>query len=166
MAQKTRVAADSRVNTLAIEVIARVMRQACDDAEMVIALLRRLGMSPSSSEFPRMPNSLLLDLAAACRLAVWERAGVTIHREAGLPSAEEALRLAFEACVSRQIVGGLGFGPQIMALNITHFAWSGPVDLRAEVLLGVPDEDALVDAMAQFLFDRRSRPIRDVKAAL
>ena len=88
----------------------------------------------------------------------WEGAGFAAHLEAGLPPAREAIRRAFlDAAAGAD-------GPARPArrlceaafrLAVDSFAWAGHRDVKAEILLDVPDEDALVEAMARYLWDHR-----------
>jgi len=48
-----------------------------------------------------------------------------------------------------------GLSVRVLALTVERFAWHARDDLGAEVLLGFPEEDAVLDALAQFLWEHR-----------
>jgi hypothetical protein len=144
------------------ELIARVAEQATQDADLAAHILTTFGLGPPPGQIRRFPATFLLDLAAASRLLAWEVTGLTLHREAGLPSARDALRDAFRDCAV--LVAdpsapdpGASLSGAVIALTVDRLAWAGPAHLRAEVLLDTPDEDALVEAMARFLWGHRQR---------
>ena len=156
---------DSSAGLLAFppELISRVVEQAVGDADLTARILTRVGLGPPPGEVRRLPATFLFELGAACRLLAWEVAGLTLHREAGLPSARDALRAAFREAAALAANPsapdpGPSLSPAVLALAIDRLAWAGPAYLRAEILLDTPDEDALVEAMARFLWDRRRRP--------
>src|SRR5205085_993171 len=111
-----------------------------------------------------LPADFLLDLGAAMRLLAWEQAGLTLHRESGLPPAAEAATQVFLDAVpsaAGRRWPNLWLCKAVLRLSVDRFAWAGGRDLRADVLLGFPDEDALVEALAGFLWDHRSPPPSD-----
>src|ERR1700675_104227 len=60
------------------------------------AFFGRLGLMPAEGRPSLLlPRDFLLELAAALRLLVWEKNGLCLHREAGLPPADQAVRDAF-----------------------------------------------------------------------
>jgi hypothetical protein len=129
------------------------------DARRVGEFLRRHKIAPPPGESRKLPTAHLLDLAAALRLAGWEWAGLDIHRRAGLPPARDAICNVLLAptrpgsgLVERAVPT---LYPAVLHLLIEHFAWSGLRDLGAEMILDTPDEDALVEAMARFLWAHR-----------
>jgi hypothetical protein len=46
----------------------------------------------------------------------------------------------------------------VFDVKVDRFAWTGPAELDADVALGVPAEDALLDALAKLLWANRRRP--------
>jgi hypothetical protein len=144
------------------ELITRVVEQAVSDADLTAHILTLVGLGPPPGEVRRLPATFLLELGAACRLLAWEVAGLTLHRQAGLPSAQDAFRDAFLDDAARLADPsapdpGPSLTRDVLALTIDRLAWAGPAYFRAEVLLDTPDEDALVEAMARFLWDHRHR---------
>jgi hypothetical protein len=144
------------------DLLARVGQQAAEDADFVIALLRELGLAPPPGETREFSARSLLELGAAGRLFGWERRGLDLHREAGLPSARDALFRVFDVdeppardpsaadCIPI-------LAAAVFVLTVERLAWTGPRDLRAEILLDIPEGDDHIDAMAQFLWDNRRR---------
>lgn len=116
-------------------------------------------IAPSGFTSP-MPIGILLDFGAAARLARWEAAGLTIHRDAGLPSAEDAMGnfrsvlTAFLAGVG-SLDGAGSFGSAVEDAMLTRLALTGRQHIGANVVIDVSDDDVFVEAMAQFLWSHR-----------
>ena len=108
----------------------------------------------------RVPASFLGGLAFAIRARRWEAGGFFAHRELGLPAAAdllaELMRLAGKPSWDgldrfvRSLVPGF-----VAAAH--RFAAQGYRLLGAEVALGEPDEDALVEAPARLCWANRER---------
>ena len=103
---------------------------------------------------------LLVGLAAALRLRAWEQSGLRAHQEAGLPTADEALREVFRAItapapLSEKEQAARQLGTQVLGVLIRRLAWNGRTLLDADLELGEADEDTLVDALALFLWENR-----------
>lgn len=145
------------------ELIALVVEQATRDAELVCHILTSVGLAPPPGGVRCLPADFLRELGAAVRLLHWETAGLTIHLEAGLPAAGDAIRQVFRDAVGRlkdpsAPAPDLALSRAVRRLTFDRLAWTGPADLRAEIVLDAPDEDVLVEAMARILWDRRHRP--------
>ena len=156
------------------ELIAAVTRSAEQDADDVAALLDLLGLSgagPAGRPTP-LPPPMLLGLGAAMRLVAWESAGLRLHKDHGLPSGRDALRLVFDSFVLRPgpergeaVVRSLCV--EVLKLSITQLAWDGPTVLGGEVVLGEASEEALINALAQLAWGLRCSERRnaDVEGA-
>ena len=124
-------------------------------ADLVGLLLKELGLDPAV----RLPAAFLLELAAAARRRAWEFTGIRTHLEAGLPPARQALASAFG--VLEEPAGPEAgdppapLWPRVLDLFRRRFAWGGHSELDADVALGEADEDALLEALADFLWQRR-----------
>jgi len=143
------------------ELVRAVAHDAACDADLVVVFLDALGLSPAGPDQPprRLPAWFLLELGAALRLWLWECHGMRLHREAGLPPAEEALRGVFgrlTAPAADQPAGGTPLSRRVLALFVEHFAWSGRADLDADLVLGEVDEDALVEVLANLVWAHRA----------
>jgi hypothetical protein len=103
-----------------------------------------------------MPAGFLLHLAAALRLLSSEAQGFFPHREAGLPEARQAIRDAFLALTDPD-ADPTELCVAVLRLSVERFAWSGPPDLGADVALDEAPEDALLEALADFLWAHRPR---------
>ena len=91
------------------------------------------------------------------RLLAWEVDGLDLH-ESDLPAARDAILQSFQDATRRihdPASPAPCLGRAVFRLTVERLAWAGPRDLHAEILLDVPDEDVLVEAMARFLWDRR-----------
>jgi hypothetical protein len=136
------------------DAIAAVVAQAEHDAELVIAYvdrLRRLGiLGPSDG----LPGKYLIALGQALRLREWEELGIRAHLEAGLPSARNAMIAAIQTL---RVPGGDDptLSLELLRLTIRDFAWHGRLDWNAAVALGPLDDDAALDAVAEFLYRNR-----------
>jgi hypothetical protein len=139
-----------------LELIDRVVELAAEQADFAAGFLRRFGLLPPAGGFSA---EFLLELGAVGRMFFWEYDGLDHHRDAGLPSAGDAL-LGLVTWHRRPDRDPSADPPPslmhaVFVLSVEHLAWTGPRDLKAEVLLGFPDEDALVDAIARFLWENR-----------
>jgi hypothetical protein len=141
-----------------------VAQEAASDAERVAAFLEALGLRPSGEGAARVPLRLpayfLLGLGAALRLLSWEQSGLHVHRDAGLPSAHEALREVFWAVtapapLAEKALAADRLRGRVLGVFLARLAWSGRALLGAHLELGEADEGALVDALAQFLWANR-----------
>jgi hypothetical protein len=146
------------LNRLPPELVRSVANEAARDAVRAASFLDAVGLTPPPGGVLQLPANFLLNLGAAMRLLAWEVAGVVVHLEAGLPPARDAIHRVF-----RETVRESGYGDctspwlslAVLQLSVERFAWTALRDLRADILLDFPDEDALVEAMARFLWDRR-----------
>jgi hypothetical protein len=134
--------------------------EAARDADDVIALLTAAGLAPSEGQSRNFPPGILLDLGAYVRLRRWEAAGVNVHREAGLPSAAEAMTRIIDALdVAAQNPASLGsagsLARTVVDLAVTQWVWTARPELGADLVLAPTDEDALIEAMARFLWEHR-----------
>jgi hypothetical protein len=145
-----------------------VARAAMRDADLVGHFLVALGLRPEAGRPARLPAGLLLDLGAAMRLLAWEAAGLDPGRIAGLPTAHEAVLSAFrDATPARpgEPPAGTSAPPPVgppgslaaraLEAFARHFAWAGHLELGADVALDAADEDALLEAVADFLWTNR-----------
>lgn len=143
---------------------AELIRFAADEAERdadeVAAFLNAAGLAPPPGETRGFPPGILLDLGAVVRLRRWEAAGYTVHVDAGLPTAGLALNhvinilsAAAKNCATLKTAGALG--RVVFDVTVSRFAWTARPELGSDVALDVDDEDALVEAMAQFLWAHR-----------
>src|SRR5262245_66603975 len=77
------------------DLLQAVAQHAAADAERVVRFLDASGLRatrPGTGVPSALPTFFLMGLGAALRLLLWEEAGLHAHRDAGLPSAQEALR--------------------------------------------------------------------------
>lgn len=145
------------------ELISRVVEQAAQDAALVPPFLKAFGIVSAEGKPLSLPADFLREFAAATRLCVWEQQGLTLHQEAGLPSAGHAFQRVFREATAREL-DPLAPAPTsslslaVLKLTIESLAWAGPLYLNAEILLGMPDEDTLVEAMARLLWAQRQAP--------
>ncbi len=142
------------------ELVRYATDEAVRDADEVIAFLKGVGLAPSPGGTAALPPGVLLDLGAVVRLRRWEAAGVSIHRDAGLPSAHGSLELVIRTLVTAaanppaiKVAGALA--RSVFDLTVTRFAWAAQPDLGADIALDITDEDALVEAVAQYLWTHR-----------
>jgi hypothetical protein len=125
------------------------------DADWVGVYLAAAGLKPPL----RLPTDFLLGLGAALRLYQWEQSGIHLHLAAGLPPAREALHEVLRAATGQaepEAVERLKtLSSRVLSLFVERFAWNGRVELGADLTLDPPDEDALLDGLADFLWDHR-----------
>src|SRR4051812_5772611 len=112
------------------ELIDGVAAEAAEDADRVALFLRYLGLVPTPEAPVRLDADFLLELGAALRLLKWEGAGLTIHREAGLPAARHALERTFLTVTKEgTIPEGSQLSRSVLKLFVERFAWHGRRDL-------------------------------------
>lgn len=128
-----------------------------DRAEYLAALTAEFAQTLDSEIQQRLGLGNFLDLSAYLQLVAWESAGLTIHVDAGLPSAEAAARqvamrmrqggaTAPESTLSNQVLGFL----------FTHCAWQGMEILSSDIALKMdPEDDSLLDVIANLVWRNR-----------
>ena len=144
------------------ELAQAVACEAAEDADRVGLFLRELndGLARRGLQtLPRrLPAGLLLGLGAALRLLAWEGTGSRAHLPADLPPAMKAIRDLFAALgkqpASLEARGG-ELVLRVVRAWVDHFAWHGRAAWGADLVLGGAEEDALVDALAEFLWANR-----------
>jgi len=144
------------------ELIAVIARDAARDAVHVSQFLDALSAFPGGSWLAAkpvvLPADFLLALGAALRLWLWEQRQITTHREAGLPAARDALADVFRAVTDPEAAARIQDLPsRVLALSVERFAWNAGPELGVEVSLGEAEEDALLEALADFLWAHRPR---------
>jgi hypothetical protein len=132
------------------EMVTAVAVDAARDAERVRLFLKHLGIEAAPDKPCRLPAGFLLHLGAALRLLAWETQGFFCHRAAGLPEARQAIRDAF-----RSRADPTELSVAVLRLSVERFAWSGPLDLTADVALDDLTDEAALDALAEFLWATR-----------
>lgn len=142
------------------ELVRAVSLVAIRDAKNVGFFLRALGFQLQDL---RLPVRFMLELGAALRLVIWEGLGLRVHLEAGLPSAHDLLVCIFREVLSVDYKNPDGTNPpllnKVLRLVIERFAWAGPQDLGADLVLGEAEEEQLVEILATLVWNhRQSRP--------
>ena len=135
-----------------------VAEEADRDADRVALFLRTLGLEASTNRPLHLPGPFLLELGAALRLLGWEDCGLSVHLDAGLPPSSQALCESLLTLAAPDITPGPGkdsLAYRVLVLFAERFAWSGREELDADVALGEADGDALLEALADFLWDNR-----------
>jgi hypothetical protein len=102
-----------------------------------------------------LPKMFLLDLAAVLRMMEWERVGINLHLQAGLPCGSQALDDLMAAAV-----GHAGPGAEYLktlryrlaVLFFQSFAWVAGIELGADVTLEPADGDVFLEGLADFLW--------------
>ncbi len=138
------------------ELCSAIAIEAEADADRVAALMLAMGYNLTPSKPLVMDRELLLFYGAVLRLYSWETAGITIHRDRGLPPACEILTNAARALVEEgKRPDGTRLAMLVMNMFIDKFAWNGRQHLDAHVILDSLDEDMALDALAELLWRRR-----------
>jgi hypothetical protein len=137
--------------------IQAIVLEAATAADGVVKWLDAMGYRPDPKRPLVLDPGLLLLLGAASQLENWERAGLLVHQNRGLPSAAEVFEYALRVMgENSQRVDGSRLGLQVLKLFVREFAWSARQVLGAPVALGSLDEDAALDALAELLWNRRT----------
>jgi hypothetical protein len=142
------------------DLIRAVAQEGARDAVRVAHFLDALAQTPAGQSLGqrpvRLPADFLLGLGAALRLLLWERNGIRVHLDAGLPPARDALRDVFRSVIDPEVAARTATLPsRVSALFVDRFAWTGRLELEADVTLGEAQEEALLDALAEFLWVHR-----------
>lgn len=136
------------------ELLDAVRDEAEASADRVAAFLHAAGWRPGQRL--RCSEEGLLALDAALRLLDWETRGITAHRAAGLPDAASALNAAVEAILGRADANSSRrTGVALLAVFAERMAWGAGRELAAQVELGEADDEALVEALANLIYDTR-----------
>ena len=148
------------IDSFPTELINAVKADALRDADRVERFLRVLGFLPILHYLIRHRPGFMVDLAAALRLLAWEQAGLDPKAVARLPSARTALlnvllSLKQSSIGLNEAVGSGSLIQNVMGAFIDHFAWCAGAELHADVTLGEVDEDAILEALADFLWAHR-----------
>ena len=146
----------------------------------------KIASGGTATDFDEATWDRLYDLAVVRQLEVWEENGFRAHIEAGLPSAKEAAaisgRQSSDAAWTIKGAEPLIFdepppcptGPmpetavdirvtpdsllaQFAEFFVGHCAWRSRELLAADIFVQIEDEDALVDALAAFLWRHRDQ---------
>ena len=145
----------------AVELIEFIVRDAVFMADVTCQYPRATRAAAlaggATRESGRLAREFLLELAAVLRLDLWERSGVRDRLDPGLPPAEQALADLFAPGGH----GGLPIGaPVTLAMSVfraslRHLAWGGREELGADVVLDEPDDEVLLEALADLLWEHR-----------
>jgi hypothetical protein len=142
------------------ELIARVTEQATQDAENVAILLQAFSLAPSDGSERSYPAEFLVEVGVAARVLVSEMHGIGLFQRGVRLTAGDILLRVFEDTTRRlrdpsAPASTLDLVDAVFRLNMERLAWTGPRDLQAEIMLDFPDEDALVESLAQILWNNR-----------
>ena len=146
--------------------LAAIIREAELQADLVARFLRSRGLKPTRTSKPegnpKLPQGLaadfLMELGAALRLRMWERAGLTEILPPGLPNAAESL-----ASAAGRAAAGQGRGAadrdaptEVLRACINYFSAAGRTELAADVVVpSAEDRDELLDVLADMLWEYR-----------
>jgi hypothetical protein len=133
-----------------------IAREAARDGEAVCRFLDRLGIKATPGKTIPISAKFLVHLAAGLRLLYWDQRGFQFHRDAGLPDGRQTVNDAF------RLYRDLDHDPTpllnaVVGLYVDRLAWHGPSELGTDVVLDEPDEDMLLDSLADFLWENRTR---------
>jgi hypothetical protein len=140
-----------------------IRRRADFVASVVGEILRReLATPPDSGGVVHqlnVPAGFLLELGAVIVLNLWERQGITAHLDAGLPRWSEAdadlVRRLREDRSQFEPIENAILSRRVLQFWLQNFAWDGIETFGADMLLSTSEEDAIVDALASFLYENR-----------
>ncbi|HET6328726.1 MAG TPA: hypothetical protein VFG04_28845 [Planctomycetaceae bacterium] len=133
---------------------------------VVDAIYARAGIDPKDARSCPLPTGFLFELGAVIQLVMWESAGLAVHVEAGLPSADSAgkdlERRAKLGPSEFADVTRLELWQKVNLVWVQHFGWQGEESFGAEIALVLADDDLLVDALAEFLWTNRNKLRTDI----
>jgi hypothetical protein len=116
---------------------------------------------PQKGETTTPVHAFLLNLAAALRIAMWERAGLRSELPADLPSSREAFQNLVPAESFHSSTGSSAtpaLAQTVFRTWLEQFSRSSRATLGTDVLLDAAglSEDELLDALADFLYENRN----------
>jgi hypothetical protein len=134
--------------------------EAARDADRVARFLAALGLEGRPGRPLPVPTGVLLALGAGVRLLAWESQGLTLHRDAGLPSALDVLR---NAILALRTPGRLDpeLPAAVLRLWAENFYWLGAEEFGADVLIDALDTGEGVAALAELLWAASGRAVTD-----
>ncbi len=135
------------------EMVAVLLSDVARDIHLAVRFLGHMGVRGTPEKLLRLPPKFSLQLGAAMRLLLWESQGFYLHREAGLPSADEAILNALLSFTTPEFWSA-DFCRAVLQLSLARFAWHGPLELAADVALDELPDDAL-DMLAEHLWASR-----------
>ena len=142
--------------------IEAIVAEAWADADRIAAFLKEFGSEATDDSRNPIDRDTAIFLGAFLRLAYWERLGLGIHLQAGLPSASQALA---DACQAVTESGSIPWADELWAsvlkVFVRHFAWHGRGELGAAITIDSLDEEAALDALARLLWERRRHRTRE-----
>jgi hypothetical protein len=161
--RKTAVAASgATLPSPPAELLQAIEAGAGRDADAVAEFLLQFFPAAGVGRPPvRLPADFLLGLGFALRLVAWEDQGHRPHLDDSLPPALDAVRDVIQlasagaALKSERDAAFAELVARVRRLSIDRFAWQAPPTLGSAVVLGQVGEDALLDALARFVWDRR-----------
>jgi hypothetical protein len=136
------------------DLIRGVENEAARSADDVATFLSKVGVSFNPENPVRFPGKFLRNLAAGLRLDTWESQGCFIHRDLGLPAAEDVIRAAIQS-LNDLAISRPDLLEAVVRIFCERFAWNGRSDLNADVVLDDITDDAALEALAAFLWASR-----------
>jgi hypothetical protein len=142
--------------------VSNAQRQACVVAGFLDTVDEKLRADGCPLGTATLSPRALLALGAVCQLALWELDGLHQHLPAGLPSVSQAvsdLRTRAESGKWKSETPRAGdLWTKVLETWRTHFAWEAPNIVEAELVVSDMEDDALVDALAEFCWAYRHAP--------
>lgn len=145
------------------ELLSAVHRNAEFQAALTVACLddldQRVRDAGHAEGCQRLPWAFLLELAAVAQLNYWEFQGLRGLLPSEVPSAAEASSDLYRRTTTDpgQFYNGneTPLARQVMQIWIEHFHWLEPGLVQAEIIVGHADEDQMIEALAQLLWQNR-----------
>jgi hypothetical protein len=132
-------------------------------AELTAATLGCTGIFPPTSDgspgWAHLPSAVLREFSALLQLQVWEMQGLRSVIGDELPTSERATEEFIERC-RNSYTSFYDFNATPLSKLVTaywgrNFAWSSQHDIRGDILAQFEDEDQLVEALAELLWEHR-----------
>lgn len=133
-------------------------RQAVLAVASVRALIER--SCASGDDFAgEFPVEFLLEIGAIAMLYSWDESGIRPLLPTDVPTPQAAAKDLHDRVVADPLQfrrpGSAKLSQQVRKIWLERFSWTAPETLDFEVVLGKPDEDVLVEAVAQLLWKYR-----------
>jgi hypothetical protein len=134
-----------------------IIRSSEFQADLVAAVIEASELF--KSKLIQVSAACLLEFAALLQIWFWDHQGLRPQLPADLPTYQEAAA-SFAARAAKGDAGFEGANASLLGLKVIQvvmdqFAWEGQDYLQADVVLRTIDEDQLIEAIADLLWNKR-----------
>lgn len=127
-------------------------------ADRVATFLRAFGLESRPDRPLQLPAELLIGLDLALRFWAWERSAIAAHTDAGLPSSDEVLKRVLSLMHGPELCKYVeNLGLRAIIVQREQFVWQAGGKLGADIAITPGDDEAFLEAVAEFLWTHRNQ---------